>query len=136
MRAPKADADKRDRFGAEPLHMIEALASALEQDADQIDDHGGVTHRAFDRARIAHIGLHRMNLADAAERLQMAGKFRPPHGDADAVAPFGERTHDMAAEKAGAAENGDQRVGVGLASHDEVANLPSCGGRTIYLSPL
>ena len=68
---------ERDLLGAVMLHRIEALAAALEQDADQIDDDRGVAHRGLDRARIAQVRLHRMDLADAAERLQMAGELRP-----------------------------------------------------------
>ena len=78
-----------------------------------IDD-VGVARRGLDRARMAHVGLHRMDLADPAERLQMAGKVRPPHRDADAVVALGQRPDQMAAEEAGAAEDRDQRVDIGL----------------------
>ena len=57
-----------------------------------------------------------MDLSDAAERLQVAGEIGPAHRDADAVAALGQRAHHMAAEKARAAEDGDQRVG-GDSSH-------------------
>ena len=73
-----------DRFGAFGLDGVEALAATFEQDADQVDDDIGVARRRLDRLREAHIRLHRMDLADAAERLQISGQFRPAHGDADA----------------------------------------------------
>ena len=91
------------------LHRIETLAAALEQDADQVDDDIGVAHRRLDRMRIAHIGLHRVDLADPADRLQMAGQFRPAHRDADAIVPVGQRPHHVAAEETRAAEHGDER---------------------------
>jgi len=58
-------------LGAERLHGVEALAAALEQDADEIDHRIGVAHRGIDRARIAQVGLDGMDLADPAHRLQM-----------------------------------------------------------------
>ena len=60
----------RDRLGTGDMHGSKALAAALEQDADQIDDDIGAVHRRGNRGRIADIRLHGMNLADAAERLQ------------------------------------------------------------------
>ena len=108
---------ERDRFGAERLHGVEPLPAALEQDADQVDHDVGVAHRGLDRAGVAQVGLHRMDLADPAERLQMAGEVGPAHRDADAVVAPGQRPHQMAAEKAGAAEDRDQRVVVGLQGH-------------------
>ena len=68
------------------MHRVEALPAALEQDADQIDQHVGVARGGLDRSRVAQIGLHRVDLADAAERLQMAGELGPAHRDPDAVA--------------------------------------------------
>jgi hypothetical protein len=58
---------------------------------------------------MAHIGLHGMDLPDPAERLQEAGKLRAADGDANAVAEFGQRAHDVAAEETRAAEDGDER---------------------------
>jgi hypothetical protein len=55
-----------------------------------------------------------VDLADPAERLQMAGKVGPAHCDADAVAVLAERAHDVAAEKARPAIDGDQLVDIGL----------------------
>ena len=51
-----------------------------------------------------------MDLADAAERLQMAGQFRTAHRDADEILAIGQRPHQVAAEETRAAEHGDQRV--------------------------
>ena len=107
---PVGSRRQRDRLGAKRLHGIEALASALEQDADQVDHHVGVARGRLDRSRIAQIGLHRVDLADAAERLQKAGKLGPAHRDPDTVAALGERAHHVAAEEARAAEHRDQRV--------------------------
>ena len=76
---------QRHLLGAEGLDGVEALPAALEQDADQIDQHIGVARRRLDRRRVAQIGLHRVDLADAAERLQVAGEVGPAHRDADAV---------------------------------------------------
>ena len=70
----------------------------------------GVAHRGRNRSRVAQIGLHRMDLADLAERLQMPGQFRPPHRDADAVIALGQRPDDVAAEKARSSENRDEGV--------------------------
>ena len=58
-----------------------------------------------------------MDLADPAERLQVAGEVRPAHRDADAVAALGQRPHHVAAEEARAAEDRDQRVVLGMQGH-------------------
>jgi hypothetical protein len=63
----------------------------------------------LDRGRIAQIGLHGVDLPDAAERLQEAGELGAAYRDTDAVAELGQRAHDVAAEKARAAEHGDER---------------------------
>ena len=112
---------QRHLLGAVRLHGVEALPAALEQDADQVDDDVGVAHRGLDRAGVPHIGLHRMDLADPAERLQVAGEIGPAHRDADAVVALGQRPHQVAAEEAGAAENRDQRVVLGLEGHGSAA---------------
>ena len=121
---------ERHLLGAERLHRVEALAAALEQDADQVDDDVGVAHRGLHRAGVAHVGLHRMDLADPAERLQVAGEVGPPHRDADAVVPARQRPHQMAAEEARAAEDRDQRVVVGLQGHGALAGarVPAASG--------
>ncbi len=108
---PRAEGGRRQRhrLGAERLHRVEALPAALEQDADQVDHHVGVAHGRLDRGGIAQVGLHGMDLADPAERLQVAGELGAADRDADAVAELGERAHHVAAEEAGAAEDGDER---------------------------
>ena len=68
----------------------------------------GAAHRGCDRGRIAQVGLHGVDLADLAERLQVTGKLRPPHRHADAVIALGEGADDMAPEKARSAEHGDE----------------------------
>ena len=46
-----------------------------------------------------------------AQGLQMARKIGPAAGHADAIAALGQRPHDVAAEKARAADDGDESVG-------------------------
>ena len=115
MRAPKADAASATASAPNACTASKLLASALEQDADKIDHHVGAARRGLDRSRVAQVGLHRVDLADPAERLQVAGEFRPAHRDADAVAALAQRAHDVAAEKARAAIDRDQRVDMGMA---------------------
>ena len=112
MDQPRAVGGRRERhrLRAKRVHRLEPLPAALEQDADEVDHEVGVAHGRLDRSRVAQIGLHRMDLADPAERLQMARQVRPAHRDANAIAALGERAHHMAAEKARAAEDRDQRV--------------------------
>ena len=101
MHHPRADGGGGlgHRAGARALHRLEGLGAALGQDADQIDGGVGVAHRGLDRGRIAQIGLHGVDLADPAERLQMPGQFRPPHRDPDAVIALGQRAdHAVAPE--------------------------------------
>ena len=105
---------ERHRLGAGRLHRVEALAPALEQDADQVDHHVGAARRRLDRARVAQVRLHRVDLADPAERLQVAGELRPPHRDADAVAALAQRADHMPAEEPRAAIDRDQFVDIGL----------------------
>ena len=127
MRAPWADAASATCSAPKRLHGVEALPAALEQDADQIDDDVGVAHRGLDRPGVPDIGLHRMDLADPAERLQVAGEIGPPHRDADAVVAPGQRPDQVAAEEAGAAEDRDQRVVVRLQGHGALMGLSGGG---------
>ena len=78
----------------------------------------GALHGAVDRPADAQIGLHRLDLADIAERLQMAGELGAARRDADAVAALGQRPDDMPAEKARAAKNGHQFRGLQDLGHD------------------
>ncbi len=61
MDQPRADFARRQRhlLGAEGLHRVEALAAALGEDADQIDDDFRAFRRAQHRGRIAQVRLHR-----------------------------------------------------------------------------
>ena len=77
----------------------------------------GVARRGLDRGGIAQIGLHGVDLADPAERLQVAGEFRPAHRHPDAVVALGQRAHDVAAEEARAAIDGDEGVAVAAGGH-------------------
>src|SRR5205085_10903072 len=86
----------------------------------------GAADGRLDRARVAQVGLHRMDLADPPERLQMAGQVGPAHRDADAIAVLGEYAHHMAAEEARAAEDGDLRVG-GDGGHAALACVEQMG---------
>ena len=117
------------------MHRIETLAAALEQDADQIDQHIGVARRGLDRSGIAHIGLHGVDLADAAERLQVAGEFGPAHRDADAVVALGQRAHHVAAEKARAAIDGDEGFDIAACGHAALAREVDAETRQIQDRP-
>ena len=65
---------------------------------------------ASTEARIAQIGLHGVDLADLAERLQMPGEFRPPHRDPDPVIALAQRADHVSPQKTRSAENRDQCV--------------------------
>ena len=108
---------QRHLLGAVGVDGVKALPPALEQKADQIDQHVGVARRGFHRWRVAEIGLHRMDLADAAERLQMVGQIGPAHRYPDKVVPLGQSTHHVAAEKARAAIDGDEGFSVASGGH-------------------
>ncbi len=107
-------ADRRrglgDRLGPLGLDGVERLAAALSQDADQVDRDLSVAHGRLYGGGIAQIGLHGMDLADPAERLQMAGQFRPAHRHAKPVVALGKRPDHGPAQKARSAENRDQCV--------------------------
>src|SRR5262249_56784048 len=98
-----------ERWGARGMHRVEFWWPAREWDADRVGRYSGVARGRVDRGRMAHVGLHGMDLADPAERLQKAGKLGAADGDANAVAEFGQRAHDVAAEETRAAEDGDER---------------------------
>ena len=79
------------------------------QDADEIDDGIGAVGGREQRIRKAHIGLHGIDLAHAAERLKVACELRAPHRDPHAHPGFGDGAHHMAADEARAAIDGDER---------------------------
>ena len=110
--AVDADYTAAGRFGdgarTEILQGAKALLSGFERDADKVDHMIGAFDGAIDRGTIPEIRLNRHDLADAAERLQVEGKVRTPAGNAYAMTALGQRTHDMAPEKARSAEDGDE----------------------------
>ncbi len=69
--------------------------------------------RPVHRPAETQIGLNRLNLPDAAERLEMECEIRPAHRHPHAISALGERAHHVAANKTGAAENGDEFSGFG-----------------------
>ena len=84
-----------DGLGPFGLHRVKRLRAALGQDADQVDRDLRIAHRRLDGGRIAQIGLHGVDLADPAERLQVPGQFRPPHRHPDPVVALGQRPHHV-----------------------------------------
>ena len=91
---------KSDLLGTVSVNRIETLASALTQNADQIDQHLGVAGGGIHRGRMPQIGLHGVDLADATEGLQEIGEFGTAHRHPDAVVALGQGSHYMAAKKA------------------------------------
>ncbi len=113
-RAPADLAASATASAPDSLDGIEALRAALEQDADQIDGDVGVAQSHRNRLRVAQVGLNGIDLAYPAHGPQEAAKLGPAHGNADAVAAVGERTHHVAAQKSGAAKHGDERFEPGF----------------------
>ena len=70
----------------------------------------GVPHRGLDRSRIAQIGLHGMDLADLAGRLQVHGEFRTPDRHPDAIIALAQRADHVPPQKARSSENRNQGV--------------------------
>ena len=98
--------------GAEHMQRFEILPAALIEHGDQVHHRLGPAQSAGKGGRIAHIGLNRMDLADATERLEMIGEVRAARGDANAPAVPGKRLNDMAAHESGASEYGDDAPGL------------------------
>ena len=73
-------------------------------------NHLGVARRGFHRRCMAKIGLHGVDLADAAERLQIAGEFGPAHRHPDAIVTLGQGANDVAAKETRTAIDGDEGV--------------------------
>ena len=128
MNHPRPDRGGRLRHGAGAfgLHGVEGLRAALGEDADEIDGDVGVAHRGLDRGRVAQIGLHGVDLADLAERLQMPGQFRPPHRHPDPVIALAERADHASPQKARPSENRDQGVQIEIAM-----GVISCGSNSV-----
>ena len=109
----RAGAGRARRLGdvarALVLHRFEGLLAGRKQDADEIDDGIGAVGSREQRVGKAHIGLHGVDLADAAKRLKEAGELGPPDGDPHARPGLGDGAHHMAADEARAAIDGDER---------------------------
>ena len=97
-----------DGLGALGLHRVERLRAAGGEDADQVDGDVRIAHRGLDRGRIAQVGLHGMDLADPAERLQVARQFGPAHRDPDAEVALGQRADHVSPQKARSAKDRDE----------------------------
>ena len=91
------------------LYRVEGLRAAFGQDPDQVDGDAGVAHRGFHRGRIAHIGLHGVDLANPAERLQVPGQFRPANRHPDAVTALRQRPDHVPPQKTRSAKYRDER---------------------------
>jgi len=93
MHHPRADGagglGHRARAGTH--HRVEGLGAALGQNTDEVNGDAGVAHGGLDGARIAQIGLHGVDLADLAERLQNARRVPAAAPDPDAVIALGKR---------------------------------------------
>jgi hypothetical protein len=81
----------KDKVENPEAHFVKPKEVVLEQDANMIDEDIRIARGGFDRTRTTQIVLHRMDLADIAERLQMSGKVRPADRDANTIAALGER---------------------------------------------
>ena len=101
-----------DGLGALGLNRVKRLRAAFGQDADQVDRDVRIAHRGLDGSRIAQIGLHGVDLADPAERLQVAGQFRPPYRHPDPVVALGQRPNHVSPQKPRSAKNRDERFQV------------------------
>ena len=123
-----------DGAGAEDIDRVEALAAGIAEDGDEVDHRIGADDGAVDRPAIAQVGLHRLNPADLAERLQVAGEIGAANRGAHAPAALEKRPHDVAAEKPGAAEDGDQSALGDGDRHDASAILSAAPGARRLIS--
>ena len=117
-----------DGLGAVGLYRVKRLRAASGQDADQVDGDVGIAHRRLYRGGIAQIGLHGVDLADPAERLQVTGQFGPPHCHPDAEIALGQRPDHVSPQKARSAENRDERFLVRC--HFRCHGVHSCGSNS------
>ena len=129
----RLDAGRAGRLGngagAEDVDRVEALAAGIAEDGDEVDHGIGADDGAVDRPAIAQVGLHRLNPADLAERLQVTGEIGAANRGAHAPAALEKRPHDVAAEKPGAAEDGDQSALGDGDRHDASAIVSARSGR-------
>src|SRR6185436_18172233 len=93
-----------DGAGAGDMDPVEI---ALE-DAHQIDHPVGAVGDGGERRWVAEIGADELGLAEPAQRLQEISATGLALGDADAKAGAEQRLGDVAADKAAAAEQGDE----------------------------
>ena len=82
------------------MHGIEALVARRGEDANEVDGDLGVAERGRQRLGIADVGLDGLDLADAAERLQVVGEVWAAAPGHDAEPGAGERPDDVAPEEA------------------------------------
>ena len=123
----KPDAEIRCRAGdalsADRLNLGKTLPPALMHDTNEVDHGVGIAHGGPDRAGMAQIGLHAMNLPDPSEWLQMANEVWPAHGHADAITPLAQDADELTADKPGTAEDGHEPIHVGLSKHADFCRL-------------
>jgi hypothetical protein len=100
----------RDGRGASRLNRLEGLSSFFVKDTDEVDERVCSLRRTLDGILNAQICLHRVDLADAAKRLQVICEIRAPYRDADTPAALGKRAHHVAADEAGAAIDRNQTI--------------------------
>ena len=93
------------------------------EDADQVDRGIGPGERGGDGGLVGHVGADELDLAEPAQRLEEPGAPGVAPGDADAHAGLQQRLGDVAAEKAAAAEQSDEQIGLGR----HVGPLPPVG---------
>ncbi len=100
------------------LQGVEGLLPRLSEGGDEVDDMVGRHASPGDCRLVADIPLDQLDLTDIDERQQGLGPVGMATENAHAIAAPGEDLHEMAAEKAGTAEYGDQgRIGW-IAGHD------------------
>jgi hypothetical protein len=109
-----------DRARSQSLHSLEPLAATLEHDAHEVDHRRGPPDRCRDGIRVAEIGLHGMNLANPAQRLQVHGEIGAPDCNANAPTPLGKRPHDVATDESGPSEYSYQAI------CGDLGHAPSC----------
>ena len=85
------------------MGFLERCGAAV-QDRDQVDDRVMPGHEAGEGGFVVHVGLHRLQQRQAQDVPRVV---QAPGGHGDAPAQAGELFADMAANKAGAAENQD-----------------------------
>jgi len=111
--APDPGLARRPGHGPSPRHVhgLEGLAPAFAQDADEIDRHLGMAERRRERSGVADVGLHGLDLPDAAERHQVIGEIGAAAPGHHPEPGRGERPDHVPPEKARAAEDGHLSAG-------------------------